>query len=157
FAFLRRLCRDTRAPFPKRVYLSPDVNAAVFYHESFLNLFLPTRKNLVIGLGLVNQLNLSELKAVLAHEFGQFSQSSMKLVTYVYSSNRIISEIVYGRDWFDSALAAAGSIDIRISIFVWAFAGILWCVRKSLQGLFRVINFANTSLLRQMEFNADLV
>jgi len=81
FAFIGRLCRETRAPMPHRVYLSPDVNAAVFYHESILRLFLPGRKNLLIGLGLVNQLNLSEFKAVLAHEFGHFSQSSMKLGT----------------------------------------------------------------------------
>ena len=64
---------------PHRVFLTPDVNAAVFYRESLLSLLLPTSKNLVIGLGLVNQLNLSEFKAVLAHEFGHFSQNSMKL------------------------------------------------------------------------------
>src|SRR5262249_7683849 len=50
FAFIRQLCRDTRAPRPRRVYLTPEVNAAVFYHESVLSLFLPTPKNLVIGL-----------------------------------------------------------------------------------------------------------
>ena len=76
----------------------PDVNAAVFYNESLLSLFLPASKNLVIGLGLVNRLNLSEFKAVLAHEFGHFSQSSMKLGTYVYTANRILADIVYARD-----------------------------------------------------------
>jgi len=79
FAFIRRLCQDTRAPFPHRVFLTPDVNAAVFYNRSFLSLILPTPKNLLIGLGLINRLNLSEFKAVLAHEFGHFSQNSMKL------------------------------------------------------------------------------
>src|SRR5205823_2082349 len=64
FAFIRRVCRDTRAPFPHRVYLTHEVNAAVFFHESFLSLFFPTRKNLLIGLGLVNRLNLGEFKAV---------------------------------------------------------------------------------------------
>ena len=29
FAFIRQLCQDTGAPFPHRVFLSPDVNAAV--------------------------------------------------------------------------------------------------------------------------------
>src|SRR5262249_20698318 len=82
FAFIHRLCQDTKAPFPHRIYVVPDVNAAVAYHESVLNLFLPARKNLIIGLGLVNRLNLMEFKAVLAHEFGHFSQKSMKLGTY---------------------------------------------------------------------------
>lgn len=36
FAFIEQLCTDTGAPRPKRVYLSPDVNAAVFYDSSFL-------------------------------------------------------------------------------------------------------------------------
>jgi Zn-dependent protease with chaperone function len=157
FAFIRRLCLDTRAPVPHRVYLTPEVNAGVFYHESLLSLFLPTPKNLIIGLGLVNQLNLSEFKAVLAHEFGHFSQNSMKLGSYVYMSNRVIADIVFGRDWLDDLVAGLRGIDIRIAIFAWAFSGVLWVLRQTLRGLFRVINFANIALSRQMEFNADLV
>jgi Zn-dependent protease with chaperone function len=157
YAFIRCLCKETRAPLPRRIFLSPEVNASVFYHSSFLNLFLPARKNLLIGLGLVNRLNLSEIKSVLAHEFGHFSQSSMKLGTYVYTSNRIIVELVYGRDWLDDVVAFLGRIDIRVAIFAWAFAGILWGVRKGLEQLYKGINFANLALSRQMEFNADLV
>jgi hypothetical protein len=67
FEFIRQLCAELRSPFPRHVYVSPDVNAAVFYHESLLSLVLPAPKNLLIGLGLVNVLNLSEFKAVLAH------------------------------------------------------------------------------------------
>lgn len=157
FAFIRQLCHDTRAPLPHRVFLTPDVNAAVFYHESLLSLVLPTPKNLVIGLGLVNQLNLSEFKAVLAHEFGHFSQNSMKLGSYVYVSNRVVGDLVYGRDWLDNFVAALRGVDIRIAIFAWGFSGILWVLRQGLQGMFRAINFANSALSRQMEFNADLV
>lgn len=157
FAFIRQLCRDARAPLPHRVYVTPEVNAAVFYHESLLSLFLPTPKNLVIGLGLVNQLNLSEFKAVLAHEFGHFSQNSMKLGSYVYVSNRVIADLVFGRDWLDDLVAGLRGTDVRIAVFAWAFSGVLWGLRKGLQGLFRVLNFANLALSKQMEFNADLV
>src|SRR5947209_1111991 len=89
FAFIRRLCSETQAPMPYRVFLNAQVNAAVFYNNSVLSLFWPTHKNLLIGLGLVNVLNLSEFKAVLAHEFGHFSQSSMKLGSYVYMANHV--------------------------------------------------------------------
>lgn len=157
FAFIRRLCADTHAPFPHKVYLLPEVTAAVAFDESFVNLLVPSKKNLIIGLGLVNRLNLAEFKAVLAHEFGHFSQNSMRLGSYVYTSNRIIADVVYARDWLDDAVAAAGRIDIRLSVFVWTFAGGLWVVRKGLGLLFRGINFANVSLSRQMEYNADLV
>ena len=36
FAFIRQLCKDTGAPFQHRVFLVPDVNAAVSFQESFL-------------------------------------------------------------------------------------------------------------------------
>ncbi len=157
FDFIRRVCRDAGASPPHRVYLTPEVNAAVFYHESLLSLFLPTPKNLIIGLGLVNRLNLSEFKAVLAHEFGHFSQHSMKLSSYVYRANRIIGDLVFGRDWLDDLVAGLRRVDIRIAIFAWAFTAVLWALRKALQGLFRLINFANAALSRQMEYNADLV
>jgi Zn-dependent protease with chaperone function len=157
FAFIRQLCKDTGAPFPHRVYVVPDVNAAVSFHESFLNLIFPSRKNLIIGLALVNRLNLTEFKAVLAHEFGHFSQNSMKLGSYVYTANRVIADVVYGRDWLDDLLGTLRGTDIRIAVFAWGFTGILWVMRKGLEKLFRGINFAHVALSRQMEYNADLV
>ncbi|MBX9623354.1 MAG: M48 family metalloprotease, partial [Gemmataceae bacterium] len=157
FAFLRRLCKDTNAPFPHRVYLVPDVNAAVAFDESFLNLVFPSRKNLIVGLGLVNRLDLAEFKAVLAHEFGHFSQNSMRLGSYVYSANRIVGDVVYGRDWLDDFVGVLRRTDIRIAVFAWGFSGGLWVLRKGLERLFKLTNFANSSLSRQMEYNADLV
>ena len=31
FEFIRKICADTKAPFPGKVFLTPEVNAAVFY------------------------------------------------------------------------------------------------------------------------------
>jgi Zn-dependent protease with chaperone function len=105
YAFVRRLSREIRAPFPARIYLSPQVNAGVFYSRSLLNLILPVRKNLVIGLGLVNALNVNKFKAVLAHEFGHFSQSATALGVYVYMATSILADMVWGRDAWDDLLA----------------------------------------------------
>jgi Zn-dependent protease with chaperone function len=157
FAFIRQLCKDTGAPFPHRVFVTPDVNAAVSFQESLLNLVFPSKKNLIIGLGLVNRLNLSEFKAVLAHEFGHFSQNSMRLGSYVYTANRVVADVVYGRDGFDDFLANLCRSDPRIAVFAWAFYAVLWTMRKGLHFMFRGINFAHTALSRQMEYNADLV
>lgn len=157
FAFIHRVCADTGAPRPHKVYLTPDVNAAVFYHASFVSLFWPTRKNLLIGLGLVNMINLSEFKAVLAHEFGHFSQKSMKLGSYVYIANKVLADIIYGRDFLDDLLAQAKGADLRIAVVIWTFLGVLWVLRKILEGVFKAINILNSSLSRQMEFNADRV
>jgi Zn-dependent protease with chaperone function len=157
FAFVRRLCQDTRAPFPYRIYLSPEVNAAVFYNSSLLNLIFPVRKNLLIGMGLINALTLSEFKAVLAHEFGHFAQSSMRLGSYVYMSNRIIADMVFTRDAFDEFLAQWRRVDLRLAIFGHLFYFVVWVLRMILAGAFRLINFVESALSRQMEFHADLV
>ena len=158
FAFIRQVCADTKAPSPYRIFLTPEVNAAVFYETSILNLIFPVRKNLMIGLGLVNMLTLAEFKAVLAHEFGHFAQSSMRLGNYVYVANRIIVDMVYGRDFWDTALHNWKSVgDIRISLPGYLLYGIVWILRKILELAFRLINFAEASLSREMEFHADLV
>ncbi len=171
FAFLRRLCEELKAPFPHRVFVSPEVNAAVMTPTSILRLFLPARRSLVIGLGLVNALNLTEFKAVLAHEFGHFSQKSTGLTRYVYTANPVMADIVYRRDWLDHLIARAGdvllrtaAVDLRITLIlavvtlpaVVPLVG-LGAFRVIPKSLYRAINFQNLSLLRQMEFNADLM
>jgi Zn-dependent protease with chaperone function len=87
FRFLYALADRVRAPRPHRVFLSMRVNAAVFYDLKLINLLLPSKKNLEIGLGLVNTLNLSEMTAVLAHEFGHFAQRSMAVGRWVSSGS----------------------------------------------------------------------
>ena len=71
FDFIHQVCDETGAAYPKHVYLDYAVNAAAIADTtSFFHLFLPTGKSLLIGLGLVNSCNLTEFKAMLAHEFG---------------------------------------------------------------------------------------
>src|SRR5215831_15114844 len=70
FVFIKQITVDTNTQFPKKIFLSPEVNACVFYDSSFWSMFFPVKKNLQIGLGIVNVLTVSEFKAVLAHEFG---------------------------------------------------------------------------------------
>jgi hypothetical protein len=58
--FIDRICEETGAPRAKFIYVDPDVNAYVSYTNMWLSLFLPVRKELTIGMGLVDCLNLSE-------------------------------------------------------------------------------------------------
>jgi len=44
FAFLNRLADEAKAPRPHRVFLSPRVNAAVFYDLSIVELAAPIEK-----------------------------------------------------------------------------------------------------------------
>lgn len=155
FEFIDRLIAETGAPRPRKVYLSPDVNAAVFYEPSILSLVLPTPKSLVIGLGLVNHLTLSELKAVLGHELGHFSQRAMKLGTYVYTAQRVVANLVYGRDAFDQMLDEGKRADPRIAIVAWIIGGVVWALRGVLRVAFEIVALGHRALGREMEFAAD--
>ncbi|HJW12794.1 MAG TPA: M48 family metallopeptidase, partial [Albitalea sp.] len=115
FRFLHHLADKAGAPRPHKVFVSPRVNAAVFYDLSLLNLILPSRKNLEIGLGLVNALTLGELRAVLAHEFGHFAQRAMAVGRWVYVAQQIAAQLVARRDKLDDFLAALSHFDPRVA------------------------------------------
>lgn len=157
FAFLYRLADEAGAPRPHRVYLSARVNAAVFYDLSILNLLFPSRKNLEIGLPLVNILTLSEFKAVLAHEFGHFAQRSMAIGSWVYIAQQIASHIIAKRDALDKLLRVLSKFDLRVAWIGWLLSLIVWSIRSLLDTVFRLVVLAQRALSRQMEFQADLV
>jgi Zn-dependent protease with chaperone function len=157
FAFIDRLADEAKAPRAHRVFLSPRVNAAVFYDLSLLNLIIPSKKNLEIGLGLVNTVPLGELKAVLAHEFGHFAQRSMAVGRWVYISQQIAGHIVARRDVLDKLLQQLSRLDLRIAWIGWILSLTVWSIRSLMDILFRGVVLAQRALSRQMEFQADLV
>lgn len=155
FAFLDRLVAETGAPRPRRVFVSPDVNAAVFYEPSILSLVWPTQKNLVVGLGLVNHLTMSEMKAVLGHELGHFSQRAMKLGSYVYVAGRVVHNLVWGRDWLDDLIDGGKRSDIRLAVVAYLAAFVIGSIRMVLKAALWVLTLGHLSLTREMEFAAD--
>lgn len=61
FAMVREVAKNTACKMPKHIYLSPDVNACVFYDTSFWSIFFPVKKNLEIGLGIFDGTNMVNL------------------------------------------------------------------------------------------------
>lgn len=157
FAFLHRLADEAGAPRPNRVFVSPRVNAAVFYDLSILNLLFPSKKNLEIGLGLVNVVTLGEFKAVLAHEFGHFAQKTMAVGSWVYVSQQIAAHIVGKRDALDKFLMGLSGVDLRIAWIGWALRLVVWSIRSLTETIFGWVVLAQRALSRQMEMQADLV
>jgi Zn-dependent protease with chaperone function len=157
FAFIRQLTKDTQTPFPKKVFLSADVNASVFYDSGFWSMFLPVKKNLQIGLGLVNTLNISEFKAVMAHEFGHFSQRSMKLGSFVYNVNKIIHNMLYENTSYAGFLNNWASIGDIFAFFANVTAKIAQGIQAILRKMYGVVNKSYMRLSREMEFHADAV
>ncbi len=157
FEFLNRLADEAGAPRAHRVFLSPRVNAAVFYDLSILNLIFPSKKNLEIGLALVNSLTLGEMKAVLAHEFGHFAQKSMAVGRWVYIAQQIAAQIIARRDALDALLRGLSRFDIRIAWVGWILSLIVWSIRSLMETVFRLVVLADRALGREMELQADLV
>ncbi|MDR0233225.1 MAG: M48 family metalloprotease, partial [Zoogloeaceae bacterium] len=157
FEFLHRLADEADAPRPHRVFLSPRVNAAVFYDLSFFNLIWPSRKNLEIGLGLLNILTLAEFKAVCAHEFGHFAQRTMLVGRWVYVAQRIAGNIVHKRDALDKLLDKLSALDLRVAWLGWLLKLIVWSIRSLMDTMFSLVVLAQRSLSREMEMQADRV
>ena len=158
FQLIRETARKTGCKMPKHVYLSPDVNACVFYNTSFWSIFFPVRKNLEIGLGLFDRLNVSELQSIIAHEFGHFAQNSMKVGSAVYITNTILYNLVCTDDGWDNRINR-----MRLSDYAFLrYAGyptywITNLIGKNTRGMYRFVQKGYLKLSRQMEFDADKV
>lgn len=157
FAFIDEIVKTTETKFPKKVYISSEVNASVFYDSSFWSMFLPIKKNLHIGLGLVNSVTHDELKAILSHEFGHFSQKSMKVGSYVYNVNQVIFNLLFDNDSYNKLILnwanVSGYFSIFVSIGIKIIEGIQWLLGK----MYNVVNKNYLALSREMEFHADEV
>ncbi|MEM9986449.1 MAG: M48 family metallopeptidase, partial [Bacteroidota bacterium] len=157
FEFIHQIADQSGAPRPHKIYLSPIVNASVFYELSVLNLLWPSKKNLEIGIGLINVLTLGETKAVLAHEFGHFAQRSMLIGRWVYIGQQIAGHIIAKRDALDRFISEISSWDIRIAWIGWVLSIVIWAIRALAETLFTWVIIAQRALSREMEFHADLV
>lgn len=156
FGFIYRVCDELGAPEPNKVYVSPDVNAAVMPRATLVNLFVQPKKDLLIGLGLVNCMNLTEFKSVLAHEFGHFSQSAMA-GSYTYVAHRIIADLVDGEDWFDRLITWCKNQENVLKVFGYGVGGCLWVGRKILWWMYKTITLQRMAVMRESEFHADLL
>ncbi|MFC7526679.1 M48 family metalloprotease [Parapedobacter sp. GCM10030251] len=152
FRFINDVAYQVRAPRPKRIYLTADVNASVFYDSSFLSMFLPVRKNLQVGVGLLNTMTVSEFRAIIGHEFGHFSQRSMKTGSYVHYVNQVIYNALYHNNSYGSwgeNLPATLALPVRFSAKI--IQGIQWVLKS----LYPEVNLQYLRLSREMEYHAD--
>lgn len=157
FMMIDDIVKEAGTDFPKRIFISSQLNASVFYNSSFWSMFLPVRKNLHIGLGLVNASTEQELKGILAHEFGHFSQRSMKVGSYVYNVNRIIYNLLYENNSFDAFMGKVGNSHYLMQLTVFIARLIIKGFQGILKALYGYLNTSYMALSREMEFHADAV
>jgi Zn-dependent protease with chaperone function len=77
FDLVRDIGARTGQALPREVYLVADVNAFVAQRGGVMGFF--SRRVMGLGLPLLSLLTVSELRAVLAHEFGHFHGGDTKL------------------------------------------------------------------------------
>ncbi|MEA2656503.1 MAG: hypothetical protein QOI23_1868 [Chloroflexota bacterium] len=82
FATLDEVARAVGEPMPAEVYLTPEVNAGVLQRGR--------RRVMVIGLPLMQIMTVSQMRAVLAHEFGHYHGGDTKLGPWVYRTRETI-------------------------------------------------------------------
>lgn len=157
FCMIKELVEEVGTRFPRKVYFSTEVNAAVFYDSTFWSMFFPVRKNLQIGMGLMNSVSVTELRAILAHEFGHFSQRSMKVGSYVYNVNKVLYNILYDNQGYNEMIGnwanSHWSLNLGVTLAVRIVRGIQVLLRK----VYEVLNNNYYGLSREMEFHADAV
>ncbi|RZL40734.1 MAG: hypothetical protein EOP00_26290, partial [Pedobacter sp.] len=154
---IREIVAQVGTNFPKRIYLSHEVNACVFYDSTFLSMIFPVKKNLQIGMALINTVTRAELKVILAHEFGHFSQRSMKVGSYVYTVNQIIFNMLYDNEGYGKVIQKFAGISSYFAFFaglgIKVIEGIQWVLKK----LYDIVNLHHLQLSREMEFHADAI
>lgn len=157
FAFVKEIVDDVAVDFPKKIYLTNEVNACVFYDSNFLSMFMPVRKNLMLGLGLINTCTELELKAIIAHEFGHFSQRSMKMGSYVSNVNHIIFNMLYDNEGYNNFINKASNIHGFVTLMVFVIQLIISGIKWVLIQLYSLVNKSYLALSKQMEYHADEV
>lgn len=156
FAMIRDVASKTGCKMPKHVYLSPDVNACVFYDTSFWSIFFPIKKNLEIGLGLFDGTSVEEVKSVIAHEFGHFSQNSMKVGSTVYVTNTVLHDLIYAEDFWDRFVDKWCLSDTGVIRFFGVLTrGLTNIIKRLTFYVYKFVQKGYLKLSRYMEYDAD--
>lgn len=157
FTMIDEIVAETKVQPPKKVFLSPDVNASVSYNSVFWSMFLPVKKNLTIGMGLINTTSVGELRTILAHEFGHFSQRSMKIGGYVNQAEKIIFETVYNNKEYENFIMEFAGGNLIFKFFGHISVGFISAFQSILKGVSSFLFRNHASLQREMEYNADAI
>jgi heat shock protein HtpX len=102
FATLARIAEATHQQMPSEVYLLGEVNAWVMDRGGIMG--FGSRRVMGIGLPLLQVLSVSQLGAVLAHEFGHFHGGDTKLGPWIYKTRAAIGRTLHGLAEYSSFL-----------------------------------------------------
>ena len=94
FATLDDVARAAEQEMPREVYLVPDMNAWVAQRGGIMG--FGSRRVMGLGLPLLQTLTISQMRAVLAHEFGHYHGGDTALGPWIYKTRAAIGRTLDG-------------------------------------------------------------
>lgn len=142
FEFIDSIALTAGQQTPDEVYLSFEMNAWVGQRSGFLG--IGSKRIMGIGLPLIQLLTVSQLKAVLAHEFGHYLAGDTKLAPMAYKTRQVIERTIenlarhqspflnvflsYGKMFLKITHAASRSQETAADLFAAKLAGSQSCI-----------------------------
>lgn len=146
FEEIRQIAIMTRQNPPAHVYLMLDMNAFVAERGGWMG--LGSKRVMSIGLGLLNTLTVTELRAVIAHEFGHFHNGDTKLYPWIYKTRKTI--IRTAQNLIRTRKTEASSILPGLRLY-------LEIVTLPFEGLAQIYLRITYAMSRAQEYNADKI
>ena len=143
FAIINEVTTSLNLSPIRKVYICPDATAAVFIQPQLRNLIFEPKRNLVVGLGFLTQMDDDEIRAMLYHEFGHYAQEEMMNSISVYTIGQFSRSFVSIKE-----LKKQGTWEtqMKLQLLLFTYFAIWICNR---------INKAYSRLAKQMEYDAD--
>jgi heat shock protein HtpX len=141
FAELNKIASFLNEPVPHEVYLIPEVNAWVTERRGILS--FRKRRILGIGLPLLSVLTVSELRAVLAHEFAHYYAGDTRLGPIVYRTRIAMARALEN-------MASIGKY-VRWILAQAIYISVMWILRWYWKLFFRLTQLVS----RRPEYRAD--
>jgi len=114
---VRGVAAETNEAMPHEVYLVPDVNAFVTQRGGLMG--IGSRRVMGVGLPLLQALTASQLRAVLAHEFGHYAGGDLKLGAWIYKTRaamaRTIENLARTSSWVHKPFLVYGNFFMRVT------------------------------------------
>ncbi|HLP01622.1 MAG TPA: M48 family metallopeptidase [Opitutaceae bacterium] len=154
--FIRSITGAVGAPMPAVVEVDCTANAAASFRDGGAG--VGRRKlTLTLGLPLIGTLEIGEFAALLAHEFGHFSQKAgMTSLFLIRSVNHWLARVVHERDAWDRELEEGVQRGHWVGIAIAALTQmVVFVSRKILACLLNAGHAISCFQMRQMEYDAD--
>ena len=138
---MEQIAGSLNEPLPNEVFLVPELNAFVTDRGGIMG--FGSRRIMGIGLPLIAVLNVSEFRAVLAHEFAHYYGGDTRLGPIVYKTRQTMIRTIQN-------LASIGGA-MRVAIAQIVYRIVLWILQQYWKVYFR----ATQLISRRQEYRAD--